>query len=76
MTVQYFADTDMLYIRLSDGVTTESQEVSAGVVLDFDARNVVIGIEIEDASQFIDISQLEVSALPLADLVVRERKSA
>ena len=49
MVVQYHPDTDMLYIKLADGVSTESEEVAPGMVLDFDAGNRVIGIEIEDA---------------------------
>jgi hypothetical protein len=30
---------------------------------------IVIGIEIEDASKFIELSRLELTALPIADLV-------
>lgn len=69
MICRYDPDTDMLYIALSSGVSTESEEVAPGVVLDFDNQNRVIGIEIEDASTFIDLSSLEISALPLANLV-------
>ena len=69
MIFRYDQDTDMLYIALASGVSTESEEVAPGVVLDFDDQNRVIGIEIEDASKFIDLSSLEVSALPLASLV-------
>jgi len=69
MICRYDPDTDMLYIVLSSGVGTESEEVAPGVVLDFDNQNRVIGIEIEDASTFIDLSSLEISALPLANLV-------
>ncbi|MBM4044200.1 MAG: DUF2283 domain-containing protein [Planctomycetes bacterium] len=70
MIFQYHADTDMLYIKLADGVSTESEEVAPGVVLDFDERNRVIGIEIEDARSFIDMERLEVSALPISDLIL------
>jgi uncharacterized protein YuzE len=70
MICRYDPDTDMLYIVLNSGVSTESEEVTPGVVLDFDNQNRVIGIEIEDASTFIDLSSLEVSALPLANLVL------
>ena len=38
-------------------------------MLDFDQDNRVIGIEIEDASKFIDLSRLEISALPIANLI-------
>ena len=66
----------MLYIRLAAGVSTESEEVSQGVVLDFDEHNKVIGIEIEDASKFIDLSRLEVSALPIVNLVLTQAAPA
>ncbi|MBL7065138.1 MAG: DUF2283 domain-containing protein [Anaerolineae bacterium] len=63
----------MLYIKLANGVSTESEEVASGIVLDFDKHNQVIGIEIEDASMSIDLSRLKVSALPIADLIPSER---
>ncbi len=72
MIFQYHPETDMLYIKLAAGVSTESEEVSQGVVLDFDEHNKVIGIEIEDASKFIDLSRLEVSALPIVNLVLNQ----
>ena len=65
----------MLYIRLLDGVSTESEEVAPYVVLDFDAHNRVLGIEIEDASQRMDLSKLEISALPIANLVFNQQKT-
>lgn len=74
MVFQYYRDSDMLYIKLAEGVSTESEEVAEGVVLDFDERNRVIGIEIEDASNFIDLSRLEVLALPIANLILSERE--
>ena len=69
MIFQYYPDTDMLYIKLANGVSIESEEVTPGIVLDFDERNQVSGIEIEDASTFIELSRLEVSALPIANLI-------
>ena len=75
MVFQYYSDSDMLYIKLADGESAESEEV-AGVVLDFDKQNRVIGIEIEDASKFIDLSRLEVLALPISNLVFSEREPA
>ena len=70
MIFQYYRDTDMLYIELASGVSTESEEVAPGIVLDFDENNRLIGIEIEDAGTFIDLSRLEVLALPIADLIL------
>ena len=75
MVFRYHADTDMLYIKLTDGVSTEL-EVAPGIVLDFDEKNRVIGIEIEDGSTVTDLSRLEVVALPIANLIVSERMPA
>jgi uncharacterized protein YuzE len=72
MNFQYYPDTDMLYIKLADGISTESEEVATGVVLDFDGNNRVIGIEIEDASTSIDLSRLEITALPLINLILSQ----
>jgi len=72
MVFQYYPETDMLYIKLSDGVSIESEEVTPGIVLDFNEQNRVVGIEIEDASKFIDLSRLEVSALPIVDLILKK----
>jgi uncharacterized protein YuzE len=73
MIFEYYPDTDMLYIKLVEGISTESEEVAQGIVLDFDEHNRVIGIEIEDASKFVDLSRLELKALPLVNLVLTER---
>ena len=76
MVFEYHRDADMLYIKLAEGTSTDSEEIAPGVVLDFDERNRVIGVEIEDAGKFIDLSRLELRALPVADLILRERVPA
>ena len=76
MVFEYFSDTDMLYIKLAEGVSTESEEVAPGVVLDFDEDNRILAVEVEDASKFVDLSRLELRALPIADLLFRERVPA
>ena len=48
---ELFPDTDSLYIDLSHKQSTESQEVSEGVVLDYDAEGNLVGIDIDHASQ-------------------------
>ncbi len=73
MIFEYHPEADMLYIGLSEGVSADSEEIAPGVVLDFDEHNRVIGIEIEDASKVVDLSRLELKALPVVDLILRER---
>jgi uncharacterized protein YuzE len=69
MVVRYFANADMLYLELAAGVAAESEEVAPNVVLDYDENGRVLGLEIEDASQIIDLTHLTLSALPIANLV-------
>jgi len=72
MVFEYYVDTDMLYIRLADGISTESEEVAPGMVLDFDEANRLLGVEVEDASKLVDLSRLELQALPIANILFRE----
>ena len=69
MSFRFFPEDDILYIELLPAVSTESEEVAPGIVLDFDENNQMIGIEIEDASTRFDLTRLEVSALPLTNLI-------
>jgi uncharacterized protein YuzE len=73
MIFEYYLDTDVLYIKLVERVSTESEEVAPGIVLDFDEHEQVIGVEIEDASKRIDLSRLELRALPIVHLTLSER---
>ena len=72
MIFRYDSSSDMLYIELANRASVESEEVAPGVVLDFDGDNHVVGIEIEDASRCIDLSRLEMSALPVTSLVLSQ----
>ena len=58
MKLNYFPDTDSLYIDLSHKQSTESQEVSEGVVLDYDAEGNLVGIDIDHASQKLNLREL------------------
>ena len=44
-------DADALYLRLDDSKIIESEEVSPGVVLDFNEHNQVVGIEMLNLSK-------------------------
>ncbi len=70
MNFKYDSKSDMLYIELINKPNIESDEVAPGIVIDFDENDQAVGIEIEDASKRIDMSRLEISALPIVDLIV------
>jgi uncharacterized protein YuzE len=73
MNFKYNSESDMLYIELANGISTESEEVAPNIVLDYDESNQVIGIEIEDASKLIDLSRLEITAFPIANIIIKDR---
>ena len=51
MTLKVDERADALYLRLDDSMIIESEEVSPGVVLDFNADNQVVGVEILNLSK-------------------------
>jgi len=49
--IDYFEETDTLYIKLSENPSVYSAEVEEGIVFDYDENNLVVGIEIENFSK-------------------------
>jgi uncharacterized protein YuzE len=64
MKLNYHSDTDSLYIDLSEETSVESREISDGVVLDYDAKGNLVGIDIDNASAKVDLRKLIVNKLP------------
>jgi len=64
MKMRYYKDTDSLYIDLSEKSSVESLEVAPGIVVDFDENNNIVGIDIDRASQILNLSELEISSIP------------
>ena len=65
MKLHYYLDTDSLYIEFSEEAGAETREVSDGVNVDIDARGNLVGFDIDRASNRLDLSSLEATALPL-----------
>jgi len=64
MKLNYYPETDSLYIDLAEKTSTESREVSQGVVLDYDADGNLVGIDIDNASRKLELKRLILSKLP------------
>ncbi|HNS21939.1 MAG TPA: DUF2283 domain-containing protein [Sedimentisphaerales bacterium] len=64
MKLNYYPETDSLYIDLVNRSSAESREVSEGVVLDYDAAGNLVGIDIDNASSKLDLRELTLSKLP------------
>ena len=60
---------DALYLRLDDSVIVESEEVSPGVVLDYNESNEVVGVEmlyLSKRSSNLNLSALEFETARIA----------
>jgi uncharacterized protein YuzE len=59
MQIQYNVKTDLLYIRLDDQKqTVMNRRVSEDIVLDIGEGDKIVGIEILDASQHLNLESL------------------
>lgn len=64
MKLNYYPETDSLYIDLSEKSSVESKEISEGVVLDYDAEGNLVGIDIDNASTKVQLKELSLRKLP------------
>ena len=64
MKLNYFPDTDSLYIDLSERTSVDSRVISDGIVLDYDAQGNLVGIDIDNASDKVDLKRLVLSKMP------------
>jgi uncharacterized protein YuzE len=64
MKLNYYPETDSLYIDLSEKTSVDSTEISDGVVLDYDAEGNLVGIDIDNASKKVQLKELILSRLP------------
>jgi uncharacterized protein YuzE len=64
MKLNYFPETDSLYIDLSERPSTDSRAISDGIVLDYDAAGNLVGIDIDNASTKVDLDRLVLSKMP------------
>jgi uncharacterized protein YuzE len=64
MKLKYYKETDSLYIDLSSKTSVDSQEISEGIVLDYDTEGNIVGIDIDNASKKVDLKEVILSKIP------------
>jgi uncharacterized protein YuzE len=64
MKLNYYPETDSLYIDLVERPSADSKEISEGIVLDYDANGNLVGIDIDNASKKLDLKKLILNKLP------------
>lgn len=65
MKLNYYPDTDSLYIDLSEHPGVESRKVSESIVLDSDAEGHLVEIDIDNSSRKVELPPLSLSKLRL-----------
>jgi uncharacterized protein YuzE len=63
MKVQYFEDTDTLYIEFREGDIAESRDLDENTTLDTDSQGNICAITFEHTSQRTDIRHLTIEGI-------------
>jgi uncharacterized protein YuzE len=64
MKLHYYPETDSLYIDLNSKPGADSREIVDGLVADVDENGNVVGLDIQHASEKLDLRTLEAVSLP------------
>ena len=70
MKLNYYPETDSLYIDLSEKESSNSYEIIEGVVVDYDVKGNIVGIDIDNASSKLELDQLLINKLPFKKEVI------
>ncbi|HJZ04650.1 MAG TPA: DUF2283 domain-containing protein [Patescibacteria group bacterium] len=58
MKIEYSKDIDALYIKLREAKIEDSMDIEEGVTIDLDEGGHIVGIEILDASEKLEMSDI------------------
>jgi uncharacterized protein YuzE len=68
MKIEYSKEADAIYVYFKEAFVAKSKEIEDGVVIDFDEKGQLIGIEVLDVSQrfsLSDIVNVNIENLPI-----------
>ncbi|GAX61165.1 hypothetical protein SCALIN_C17_0199 [Candidatus Scalindua japonica] len=68
MKIEYSKEADAIYVYFKEEFVAKSKEIEDGVVIDFDEKGQLIGIEVLDVSQrysLSDIVNVNIENLPV-----------
>jgi len=72
MKIEYSKAADAIYVYFKEDYVASSKEIEDGVVIDFDSKGQLIGIEVLDVSQrfsLSDIVNVNIENLPVEAVV-------
>lgn len=58
MKIEYSKEADAIYVYFKEAYVAKSKEIEDGVVIDFDEKGLLIGIEVLDVSQRFSLSDI------------------
>lgn len=58
MKIEYSKEADAIYVYFKEEFVAKSKEIEDGVVIDFDEKGQLIGIEVLDVSQRFNLSDI------------------
>jgi uncharacterized protein YuzE len=58
MKIEYSKDVDALYVKFREVKIADSMDIEEGVTVDLDEKGHIVGIEILDASEKLELSEL------------------
>lgn len=64
MRLNYDPQPDSLYIDLNARPSADSREIQDSLVIDLDAQRRIVGIDIQHASEILDVATLGTETLP------------
>jgi uncharacterized protein YuzE len=64
MKLNYYPETDSLYIDLSSKPSKVTKEVSEGIAIDYDEDGHITGIDVDNASHKIDLKEIILNKIP------------
>jgi len=68
MRIEYSKKADALYVYFKEDYVAKSKEIEDGIVLDFDEKGQLIGIEVLDVGQrfsLSDIANISIENIPV-----------
>lgn len=61
MKIRYSHEADALYIRFKEIKIADTDELTEDIIIDYDIDGNIVGIEILDASQHVDVKNINIS---------------
>jgi uncharacterized protein YuzE len=55
MTIQYFEDTDTLYVMFKDAEVQETKDLDENTLIEFDGQGKLVSMTIEHARERVDL---------------------